>query len=217
MITGPANVLSCPYCGGEKEVMSLASGNTLGGTVWSDTRGNYPMLPEASPIQQCPHCGKYYFLDQAKRKYSDDPDSEARSFMRLGTLTFSQLKEARKQMAASELSRIQRWVLNRYLFMAYNDCYRREPLAPACVPTEEEKELFATVISELLDGIEATENYEIIHAELLRESGRFEEAKAVLSNHTAEEDKWIVEAMLRHIEAGNTKPFLLIDKGEVVE
>ena len=59
MIPGPANILCCPFCGGEKEVMSLYSGNTIGGTVWSDTRREYPMLPEVSPIQQCPHCKKY--------------------------------------------------------------------------------------------------------------------------------------------------------------
>ena len=52
MIPGPANILSCPFCGSEKEVMSLVSGNTFGGTVWSDTRREYPMLPEVSPLQE---------------------------------------------------------------------------------------------------------------------------------------------------------------------
>ena len=93
MIPGPANVLSCPFCGGTKEVMSLVSGNTFGGTVWSDTRREYPMLPEVSPIQQCPHCNRYYFVEQAKHEY----DNKKESF-ELGKLAYSQLKEARLQM-----------------------------------------------------------------------------------------------------------------------
>lgn len=33
MISGPADVLSCPFCGGKKEFMSLASGNTFRATI----------------------------------------------------------------------------------------------------------------------------------------------------------------------------------------
>lgn len=92
MIPGPANVLSCPFCGGEKEVMSLLSGNTFGGTVWSDTRHEYPMLPEVSPIQQCPHCKKYYFVEQAQHEYNKKIES-----FELGSLNFRQLREAKRQ------------------------------------------------------------------------------------------------------------------------
>lgn len=51
MILGPANILDCPFCGGEKEVMSLASGNTCGATVWSDTRRYYPCLLRFLPFR----------------------------------------------------------------------------------------------------------------------------------------------------------------------
>ena len=52
---------TCPYCGGEKYVMAIASGNTFSGEIWSDSRRYYPMLPHYSPIQKCPHCSHYYF------------------------------------------------------------------------------------------------------------------------------------------------------------
>lgn len=54
---------TCPFCGGEKYVMALASGNTFSGEVWSDSRHFYPMLPNYSPIQKCPHCSHYFFED----------------------------------------------------------------------------------------------------------------------------------------------------------
>ena len=216
MIPGPANVLSCPFCGGTKEVMSLVSGNTFGGTVWSDTRREYPMLPEVSPVQQCPHCKKYYFIEQAKREYSKDPESEMRSYMKLGNLSFQELKEAINQMESLSLSKMQRWVLNHQYFMAYNDAFRRQPETVAFPPSEEDKAFYLQVIEELLDGIDQSADYELFHAELLRETGRFEEAKEVLSHHTNDEDRWVVDAMLRHINVEDTFPFLLIKEGEVV-
>lgn len=216
MIPGPANILSCPFCGGEKEVMNLVSGNTFGGTVWSDTRREYPMLPEVSPIQQCPHCKKYYFIEQAEREYSKDSESEMRSFMKLGNLSFLELKEAINQMESLSLSKMQRWILNHQFFMAFNDAFRRQPETVAFPPSEEDEAFYLQVIEELLDGIDQSADYELFHAELLRETGRFEEAKEVLSHHKNEEDRWVVDAMLRHINSEDTLPFLLIKKGEVV-
>ncbi len=209
--------MSCPFCGGTKEVMSLVSGNTCGATVWSDTRRDYPMLPEVSPIQECPHCHKFYFIEQARHKYSDDPESEMRSFGKLGKLTYEQLIRAKKQMEKILLVRMQRWILNHQIFMAYNDCFRREPEKIAYPPTEEDVKIYRETIAELLDGIDQSEDYELFHAELLRESGRFEEAKEILHKHKSEEDRWVVDAMLWHIERENTKPFLLIDKGNPIK
>lgn len=66
MIPGPPLRKECPYCKAVKELMSLRSGNTFGGTHWSDTKRIYPMLPQNSDVQKCPKCGKYYFLADAK-------------------------------------------------------------------------------------------------------------------------------------------------------
>lgn len=216
MIPGPANILSCPFCGGKKEVMSLISGNTCGATVWSDTRREYPMLPEVSPIQECPHCHKFYFIEQAKSEYSKDPKSEMSSFMKLGKLTYPELLMAKKQMASLSLTKIQRWILNHQFFMAYNDAFRRNLEIVAFPPSEEDKALYAQTIEELLDGIEKSPDYELFHAELLREIGRFDEAAEVLSGHKEEDDKWVVDTMMCHIEAKDAEPFLLVKDGEQI-
>ncbi len=213
MNPGPANILSCPYCGGTKEVMTLISGNTFGGTVWSDTRRHYPMLPEVSPIQKCPLCGKYYFIEQAKSRYDDDKYSGE-----LGTLNYSELKEAKEQMANLTLSLMQRWIINHQLFMAYNDEFRRPDKEKTLkIPTEADQQIFVTTIEALLSGMNSSRDYELFHAELLREIGRFQEAKEILLHHENEDDRWVTEAMMRHIEREDTLPFLLIICGEKAE
>lgn len=216
MIPGPANILSCPFCGGTKEVMSLVSGNTCGATVWSDTRRYYPMLPEVSPIQKCPSCKKYYFIEQARSEYSNDPNSNMSVFMELGKLTFSELKEAREEMKNLTLTKMQRWILNHELFMAYNDCFRREPEKVVSSPSEDDQNLYLAVINELLEGIEKTDDYVLFNAELLRESGRFQESFSLLDDYYREEDKWIVDAMIDKIAKKDTSPFLLLKDGDKV-
>lgn len=214
MNPGPAKILSCPYCGGTKEVMTLISGNTCGGTVWSDTRRHYPMLPEVSPIQKCPHCGKYYFIEQAKSRYADD----YKYCGELGTLSYSELKEAKEQMEHLTLSPMQRWIINHMLFMAYNDEFRRTDGENSLkTPTEEDQQIFATTVEALLAGMNSSRDYELFHAELLREIGRFDCAKEILMQHDNEDDQWVVEAMLRHINKKDTLPFLLIAGGEKAE
>ena len=53
--------LTCPHCGGVKYILSITSGNTCRGEVWSDLMCYYPMLRRPSFIQRCPHCSRYYY------------------------------------------------------------------------------------------------------------------------------------------------------------
>ena len=68
MTPGPPCKLTCPHCGGHKHIMSIASGNTFGGTIWSDSKRDFPMLPQPSLIQYCPHCGHYFFYEDGNAK-----------------------------------------------------------------------------------------------------------------------------------------------------
>lgn len=216
MLPGPAIVLSCPFCGGTKEVMSLESGNTIGMSLWSDTRRIFPMFPEASPIQRCPHCRKYYFYEDAKKEYSKYPDSSIRSHGQLGMLSFVELKEALKQSESLPLDPRQLWVLHREFFLTYNDAFRRVSDKTPVPPSEEDEALFNKIVWEMLVPIGKDPDFYLFYAELLREAGRFDDAKKVLLQHEKDEDQWVVGAMLRHIEANDTLPFLLIDNGEQV-
>lgn len=72
MNPGSANILVCPHCGGEKKVMSLISSNTYGGTPWSDTKTDYPMLPRVSATQQCNEYKKFFFLNGCEQHVSQE-------------------------------------------------------------------------------------------------------------------------------------------------
>ncbi len=72
MLPGNSRILTCPYCGKEKEVLSLISGNTFLAKNWSDGKTEAPMLPKVSSIQKCPHCGKYYLTYKQEVKMSKD-------------------------------------------------------------------------------------------------------------------------------------------------
>lgn len=52
MLPGPSQILTCAYCGGHKEVMSLITGNTYGQEAWSDKKTCAPMIPEVSFVQR---------------------------------------------------------------------------------------------------------------------------------------------------------------------
>lgn len=56
MIPSNPRILVCPYCGKEKEIMSLISRNTCGAEYWSDNKQIAPMLPEISYVQRCLQC-----------------------------------------------------------------------------------------------------------------------------------------------------------------
>ena len=50
MTISNANIVTCPYCGAKKELMSLNSSNNIGAQYWSDLKTIAPMDPKISPV-----------------------------------------------------------------------------------------------------------------------------------------------------------------------
>lgn len=130
MIKAPALRKRCPYCGVEKKLSNIVSGNTSFGKSWSDTRTFFPMLPRNYPIQKCPHCGKYYFLEDAedakrgnrlsnwlKSSFTDDDCNET------GDLSFEEAKEAFYQLYEGA-SDERKYLIRLLIVYAYNDGIR---------------------------------------------------------------------------------------------
>lgn len=216
MQLGPTKILICPFCGGKKGVITLLSGNTFDGTVWSDTRRHYPMMPELSPIQKCPHCSKFYFIEQAESHYTDDITLLQDSDGGIKNLSVAEALMAVNQMESISLTKTQRWELHHQYFLAYNDAYRRYPDRATSSPTPEEKEMFHKAIEGLLEGIDRTNEFILFHAELLRETARFDEALQILTQNQNPDDRWVAERMKAHIHRRNTLPFLLINQGHPI-
>ena len=212
MIPGPPELLKCPFCGDEKKVLTLLTGNTLQGQQWSDTRSFYPMFPQVSPIQKCPSCGKYYFTKDAKRRLSNEVDdifteTGAPTYdicTETGALTYEELKMAAIQFGEKLRKRDKR-TLDLLLLWAYNDKFNRENMMITVAPREDQ-EYVNSVLDELLT---IGNTNKIVKAEYLRELGRYDDAIALLDKCHPKKDFQvkIVERMKSYAKENNPIAF----------
>ncbi len=171
MNIGNAKLLICPFCKGEKPVIQLASGNTFGATQRSDLKTDYPMLQTPSPIQKCPHCGRYFFtnITESRKASFQSFDKEE--------LTYEQIKEALQQFENTTLEKENEILLRLLFVQTYNTTFQLEGVPNQPIPTEEEKNLFCHQVERL---IEIWEIEPIVKAELLREAGQFDQSLKLL-------------------------------------
>lgn len=199
---GNPQILICPFCGTEKQIMSLISGNTFGAELWSDNKQIAPMLPEISYVQKCPHCGKYYITGRQEVKYAKDGFSFEK-----GLLTYSEMKEAFTQLSEEGyLNEKEEINLRMMLHHAYNDYYYRTEEKK--VISEEDKTLFHENGLWLINNL-ITDS--VMKAEFYREIGEIDTARSILDSITVEDEflKRIVTAIKDRLEVNNCQVFKL--------
>lgn len=201
MIPGDPQILTCPHCGGKKEVMSLVSGNTCGAEYWSDNKQIAPMLPEISYVQKCPHCGKYYIMDRQKVEYAKEGWCSER-----GILTFPEMKEAYKQLCEEGLQNEgEERVLRTMLHHAFNDYYYRSNDVRKNI-IEEDRSLFHDNGLWLIENL-ITDN--LLKAEFYREIGEMDKAQTFLDTVNTKSDfqKKIVSVIQKKINNNDSSVF----------
>ena len=197
---GNPRILVCPFCGKEKEIMSLISGNTFGAELWSDNKQIAPMLPEISYVQKCPHCGKYYITGRQEVKYAKDGYSFEK-----GLLTYPEMKEAFAQISEEGfLNEKEEINVRMMLHHAYNDYYYRTEEKK--VISEEDKSLFHDNGIWLINNL-ITDS--VMKAEFYREIGELDTARDILDSVTVEDEflKRIVTAIRDRLEINNCEVF----------
>lgn len=185
MQKGNARIVKCPFCGEEKELLSLISGNGMGSTSWSDGKTVGPMMPRVSPVQKCPRCGKYYLHYKQEGRTGDSMSDER------GRLSYSQWKEAYEQFKEdATIDDRDRCIILMNLIHGYNDAYYRfydesgtfiqePPFEPN--PPKEEFEFFVSNVQRYIALADLTRPEDLMFkAELYREAGMFEECKETL-------------------------------------
>lgn len=202
MQPGKPQILTCPFCGKEKEIMSLMSGNTFGSMLWSDNKQIAPMMPEMSYVQKCPHCGKYYIRNRQAIRHA----TEGFSFEQ-GTLTFTEMKEAFAQLSAEGFNNCdEEQTVRMMLHHAFNDHYHRtgnpKPI------DEADKALFHDNAMWLIDNF-ITDN--LLKAEFYRETGEMEKARQLLSTVAISDGfmQGIRQSIAQRIDSGDTAVFLI--------
>lgn len=168
MTLGPPYRLTCPKCGGQKLVASIASGNTFGGTLWSDSKHDYRMLPQPSFVQHCPACGHYYFLNDGHPMATEE---ESFSFD-FGNLSFEQTDKAFEELYDEKLEEEYKMQLLFLWLYRYNDKYggrEGENCSDRCPKpiAERHKAIVNTLLDHQADNV-------LLCAELHREMGEFD-------------------------------------------
>lgn len=201
MNPGHPRILTCPFCGAEKEVLSLLSGNTFGAKTWSDNKQEAPMFPTVSYVQKCPQCTKYYIISRQKARYSESGFSEE-----LGTLDYKEMVSAYNQLKAEGFtSKNEELGVRILLLHSYNDIQRHHN--PKGIDLDDaDKELYR---QNMLWLIENWAGDDMMKAELYREIGEMEKAKILIGNVHPNDDFLIkiMEEITRRIEANNCDVF----------
>ena len=202
MNPGKPQIVKCPFCGAEKELLSLMSGNTFGAIYWSDNKRDAPMLPRVSYVQKCPKCGKYYIKSRQEVRYAEDGFC-----LELGTLTYPEMKEAFAQLKDEGFNDVDEECNVRVLLLhTYNDYFFRGELDKQ--PSEEDKEFIVKNIHWL---IENWAQDDILKAELYREAGDMNEAIEILDNVNVTEEFLvkIKNEIVRLAKAGDSSVFVI--------
>lgn len=173
MLPANAKIVKCPFCGERKELLNLASGNTFGAKRWSDQKMIAPMLPQVSPVQKCPACGKYYLEYNQPYEEGDDWSSER------GELSYQEWKEAYGLLQSDKsITKNDLQTVRFNLIHAFNDNFCRQ--SATSIPVEEEA-YFVGVIHDYIDNCSWNKKNMLFKAELYREAGEMKKCEEVLS------------------------------------
>lgn len=201
MKPAPAKLYKCPHCGKTKPMLSLMSGNTFRGELWSDGRTIYPMLPCISEIQKCPSCGKYSLFE----KWKDTGETDSKDSGTTGDLSYLEAKEAYKEM--KDLNAFQ---IALFFVRAYNDEFKRPRLREAFYeeiyhvefsgqfssPKEDDVNLFLEASQLAIDYLDNTQDALILKAEIHRERREWVDAFEILYQMQAGDNQWIVDTIM---------------------
>lgn len=205
MRLGNSRIVECPFCGAEKELLSLLSGIGIGSTSWSDGKTVSPMLPRVSPVQKCPRCGKYYLHYKQEGRMGNTTSGE------LGELSYSQWKEVYEQFKEdSTIDDRDRCGILINMIHAYNNTYYRliyrsgtyiyePPFEPN--PPKEEFEFFVNIIEKYIALADWERPNDILFkAELYREAGMFEQCAETLKTVDYKQLDEDIRGIYREIE-----------------
>lgn len=190
-------VLDYPACVSFKEVIKRLAESGSDGKLWSDAKGELPMLTKLSPIQSRSKHHDYYFPDE---KDGGNVDCESDELQKFGWPDFVFSDRELKGTLTEEQKRVSYPML----LHVYNDFYREHP-------TGEVLEGFIMwtikIIREALLTFDEVDT--ILKGELLRELDRFDESVEMLEKAREEQPDmgWLIDQIQEHAKNHDWKIF----------
>jgi len=210
MMPGPDQIIACPKCKGLARYMTLASGNTLDARVWTDGKMIAPMFPRPPTVVKCHHCAESYWRTEAEHIGTVDRCRAAGEQVNPAWADAPKPEEPTEAEYYQALSKglaknaKQERVLRILAWRRRNDVFRDKPLKEAQGisddPEEWRKNLEA--LARLLT--EEDVNDCLMKAEVLRELGKFESAKQVLSRAISTDSVAVIRQLRSLCDAGDT-------------
>ena len=192
MTPGPTNILKCSGCAGLIAQHTIASGNTFGARFWTDGKREAPMLPDQPWLVKCPHCAALLWITELEEVGKVDWWGAGRdSFGDASTYDTPTLDDYLALAGAGVADAEKERYVRLRAWWAGNDARRtgtfRAKLAGERpgdreVPATPAETGNLSALAGLLDG--SDEGDLLMKAEVMRELGRFDEARALLARVT---------------------------------
>lgn len=195
MLPGPTKIKKCSDCSNLIEQPTIVSGNSFGARFWTDGKMDAPMLPDESRLIKCAYCSALIWINELEEVEEVMPwdkceiSISAKPFV-IPTFRnyLSVLKAAEHNQEDEKYIRIRAW-------WAGND-KRRTAATKRDLSKGEQQNLQSLL--ELLDSTD--EQDRLMKAEIKRELGQFEEAKASLEGEFSDELADIVSLIRQLIQ-----------------
>jgi len=204
MIIGSPEILNCPFCKTVYQMQSLVSGNTIGGTCFSDGQHYYPMLPDQPQFTVCDSCQNFFWVKDAK---SNENMMEKQGEVYLPDIRWLEQEEWIQAISLGLYrNESEEIYLRTHLWWMLNNKYRvMDRIKPNSEPFE--KHLYTENLHALLRLKQSEEAPDLLLlAEIHRELGYFDEALDLLKKVTDAELKNIARQI--RVKARRKNPFV---------
>lgn len=209
MLPGDYKIYKCPKCEYLMSVPTLISGNTFGGTSYSDGKLIAPMMPSYPDISKCTKCKTIFWLNEKhlfqevhplKMEYKWPEVKEAR-FLTVNDLFKAIEKGLAKQYGLSDESK-RELELRIQIWWGYNDRMRNDRPMWRSEKDEARWEENCLRLSKLLEQSDVP-NHKVMLADVKRNMGDFEGCVETINSIDDRRLKWLKEKFIEECGKGN--------------
>ena len=175
MFPGPTIIKYCANCAQPFAQETLLSGNTFGAKFWTDGKREAPMLPDQHALINCPHCQALLWIDE-QQTLSEVDWGERDQFKNARAYLVPVFEDYLVALESDGLDLEKKQYLRRWAWWTGNNP-RRKSVTPQPLSVPETENLLG--LAELLN--ESNDDDRLMKAEILRELGRFTEARVLLN------------------------------------
>jgi len=198
-----SEVIECPTCGKLYTRTVVLSGDTYGATFWTDGKTEAPMLPSVPEMTKCDQCSTMFWVEEAHR-----PQEENRKRIshhdRIRHLTTTECLDAIRNGKARTDD--EETYLRILAWRGRNDAFRRTSVRQVTATLDGDTPEMQLNMIKLLSLLNMQDSkHRLMKAEILRETGSFDDALKLLDESYPEQFSPYVECIRKYSLRRDTK------------